>query len=472
MPIILSGNVATATADVGYSVANSCRLNQADSPKMTRVNPSEDSTDQDEGTYSWWMKPTTESDTQYIITVEKDNERFLWYYNNNTFAGGYRDSDSSPDIDFVIDPAAVFRDPAAWYHCVLAHDTDQATAANRLRFYVNNVEYTVTQSAELPSGQVLPQNKNAFDKTTLFATSAGGNNFDGYIAEFVFIDGQQLTPSSFGEYSEDSPNVWMPKDVSELTFGNLGYYLDFEDSDNLGDDESGNGDDFSETNLAAADQATDSPTNNFCVMSPLYKHTNFTFSEANCKMVTGGSDAYGGGIGTFGLTAGKWYWEVKIASTVGNHNHGAISELCPELYDLTEHASATGALQIKTGVTCWLNDDGGEVRVDGTATTADYGIMADGSIMGIALDMDNYNISYYDDGTALVTDFNMSTTRGTIFPFINTGVSTTTEVNFGGCSAFAISSAANDANGHGVFEHAPPSGYLALCSKNLGSDGG
>ena len=92
--------------------------------------------------------------------------------------------------------------------------------------------------------------------------------------------------------------------------------------------------------------------------------------------------------------------------------------------------------------------------------------------MGIALDIDNYNISYYQNGSALVTDFNMSTTRGTIFPLIKTGVNTTSAVNFGGCSAFAISSAANDANGYGNFEHAPPSGYLALCSKNLGSDGG
>jgi hypothetical protein len=201
-------------------------------------------------------------------------------------------------------------------------------------------------------------------------------------------------------------------------------------------------------------------------MNPLVPTTNITFSEGNCKMVVSSSGAQGGGIGTFGLTAGKWYWEVKIASTVGNHNHGAISENTSELYQ------NVAGLQNDTGVTCWRNDDGGEVVVDGTATTNDYGIMADGSIMGIALDMDNYNISYYDDGTALVTDFNMSTTRGTIFPMIHTGASTTSEVNFGGCSAFSISSAQSDANGYGNFEHAPPSGYLALCSKNLGSDGG
>ncbi len=124
------------------------------------------------------------------------------------------------------------------------------------------------------------------------------------------------------------------------------------------------------------------------------------------------------------------------------------------------------------GVTCWRNDDGGELVLDGTATTNDYGLFTDGQIMGIALDIDNYNISIYRNGSALASDVNMSSTRGTIFPFINTGISTTAEVNFGGCSAFTVSSGNADANGYGNFEYAVPSGYLALCTKNLGSDGG
>ena len=125
MAFLIGG--ANSAADTGFDVANSCRFNDDDSPKMTRTNPSENSTDQDEGTYSWWMKPTTSTSTQYIVAVESGSERFLWYYNQNTFAGGYRDSDGSPNIDFAISPAAKFRDPAAWYHCVLTWDTDQAT---------------------------------------------------------------------------------------------------------------------------------------------------------------------------------------------------------------------------------------------------------------------------------------------------------------------------------------------------------
>jgi len=290
--------------------------------------------------------------------------------------------------------------------------------------------------------------------------------FDGYMSEFVFIDGQQLTPTSFGEFDSDSPTIWKPIDVSGLTFGTNGFYLDFEDSSNLGNDANG-GTDLTEVNLAATDQATDTPTNNFCTLNPLVPTTDITFSEGNCKIVTHSSnDNHGAGVGTFGLTAGKWYWEVKIASLVANHTHGAISELTTELYQ------NVSAIQNDTGTTTWLNDDGGEIVPDSTATTNDYGLYTDGQIMGIALDIDNYNISYYRDGSALVTDFNMSTTRGTIFPLIKTGVNTTSAVNFGGCPAFSISSSASDANGYGSFEHAPPSGYLALCSKNLGSDGG
>jgi len=202
-------------------------------------------------------------------------------------------------------------------------------------------------------------------------------------------------------------------------------------------------------------------------MNTLIPTSNVTFSEGNCKIVSDASNPMtGAGVGTFGLTAGKWYYEVKIASLVDNHTHGAVSELTTEL------CTNVGAIQNDTGVTSWINGDGGEVVVDGTATTADYGLYTDGQIMGVALDIDNYNITYLRNGSALVSDFNMSTTRGTIFPLIKTGVNTTSEVNFGGCSAFSISSAQSDENGYGNFEYAPPSGYLAICTKNLGSDGG
>ena len=468
MPLILPGNVASATASTTYEVANSCRWNEPDDPSMLKTSASGN---QRTFTVSVWLKRSKlGAFMAFYSQVTDNNNYFMMNFQNSDKLDIHDLSGGAEQSNFRT--TAVFRDTSAWYHIVCAVDTTQATEGNRFKIWVNGTQQTVFDNNAYPDQNDDIDVNVSGEKTRVGAGyDTAGYHFDGYLAEVCSIDGTAYTASDFGEFDEDSPTIWKPKDVSGLTFGTNGFYLDFEDSSNLGNDANG-GTDLTETNLAAADQATDTPTNNFCTFNTLHKHTNITFSEGNCKWVShASSDAYGGGIGTFGLTAGKWWWEVKIASTVANHNHGVISELCPELYDLTEHASATGALQIKTGVTCWLNDDGGEVRVDGTATTADYGLYSDGDIMGIALDIDNYNISYYKNGSALVSDFNMSTTRGTIFPFINTGVSTTTEVNFGGCSAFAISSAANDANGHGVFEYAPPSGFLALCTKNLGEEG-
>jgi hypothetical protein len=152
---------------------------------------------------------------------------------------------------------------------------------------------------------------------------------------------------------------------------------------------------------------------------------------------------------------------------VGNHTHGVISELTTELY------TNVTALQNDTGVTQFRNDDGGEMVTDGTETTADYGTLDDGDILGVALNADDNQISIYDNGSIIVTNFALSSTRGDfLFPFLGLGINTTAEANFGGCAAFTVSSANQDANGYGNFEYAVPSGYLALCTKNLGSDGG
>ena len=131
---------------------------------------------------------------------------------------------------------------------------------------------------------VFPMMKSSFGSDLNIFTQGSQNYCNGYAAEVVFIDGQQLTPSSFGEYDEDSPTIWKPKDVSGLTFGSDGAYLDFEDSGDLDDDESGNTNDYTATNLAATDQSTDTPTNNFCTMNPLNAYYDVcTLSEGNTK---------------------------------------------------------------------------------------------------------------------------------------------------------------------------------------------
>ena len=301
------------------------------------------------------------------------------------------------------------------------------------------------------------------------------------------IDGTVVAPSSFGEFDEDSPQIWKPKDVSGLTFGTNGFYLDFEDSSNLGNDANG-GTDLTETNLAAADQAVDSPTNNFATLNPLYMPTSTdpVFSEGNCQVVSqSASSKYFGGAATVGLTAGKWYWECKLTnlnsagSLIGIHNNPA--ELVRNNYDLTTFIAYGHGLK---------EDGKHRYNTSGTQVIADYGdSYTDDDIIGVYLDLDN-NLIYWAKNGAIMDSgtgeaITAVSTTGAYFPTVtDTGTNAATwQLNFGGCSGFAVSSGNTDSNGYGNFEFSPNDGggssfdsaakdFLAICSANLGSDGG
>jgi len=454
MATVLGANTLSSGS---YEVNNSVRFNSADSADLRISDYSGAGTSRRIRTYSMWIKRSELSYAVIFGSAGKDH----WVFNaNNTIQFNIGSGTDSRRVT-----TRLFTDVTAWYHLVFAYDTTQGTAANRFTLWVNGVE---TSTAIVGGKNDVQQNEDALvfinnDTHTIGSDEDGASYFDGYMAEWVFVDGQKLDADSFGEFDEDS-GIWKPIDVSAITLGTNGFYLDFQTASDLGID-AGNDNDFEPTNLAATDQATDTCTNNFCTMNPLIPTTNATFSEGNCKLAIGGSSIQGAGIGTFGLTTGKWYWEIKLLADKDNHTHGVISELTEELY------TNVTAIQNDGGVTSWINGDGGEVVVDGSASTADYGIMAENSIMGIALDLDNFKITYLDDNSALVSNFNLSAERGTIFPLIKMGINCTAEVNFGGCSAFAVSSANSDADGHGNFEHAPPSGYFAICSKNLAEYG-
>jgi len=454
MATILGAN----TLSGGYEVANSCRFNRADGPNMTKTPGS--SGDLRKWTWSCWVKRGSISNGSQTMFNAGSSSNTQLRFDSDDSINFYQYHSGAYTARLATNRK--FKDVTAWYHIVAHWDTDNGTGGDRMKLFVNGVEETSFATDTNPS-----QNLDSYfgaSGTALYVGDKGdgAEEMDGYLSEMVFIDGQNLAPTSFGEFDEDTPRTWKPIDVSGLTFGTNGFYLDFEDSSNLGNDASG-GTDFTENNIAAADQATDTCTNNFCTLNPLVRTDQITFSEGNCKFSNHASnDDTGGGIGTFGVTKGKWYFEIKLLAQSGNHTHGVISEFTNPVQQ---------ALQNKTAVTSWRNSDGGEVSVDGTVGDEDYGIMAQDSIMGIALDMDNYNISFYDDNTALASNINMSSTRGTIFPCITAGLGTTAEVNFGGCSAFAVSSAESDANGYGNFEHAPPSNYYALCTKNLAEYG-
>jgi hypothetical protein len=324
-----------------------------------------------------------------------------------------------------------------------------------------------------------------FDTTTLDANKTfrigehgtAGFRFGGYMSEFVLIDGTTYAASDFGEFDEDSPTIWKPKDVSGLTFGNNGFYCDFEDSDNLGNDVNG-GTDLTETSLAAADSATDTPTNNFATMNPLDNYYfSATFSEGNLKIVSDASvESYG--TSTMAVSSGKWYWEIKVASSGSDRDQIGIGDKVADDSDFTP-ISDNARVEMYYGYT--------GVHYSGGVTTSGYGdAFGTGDIIGVAMDLDNHKLYFSKNGTFQNSGDPTSGATGTgalaidtspadgvyyaVFANIhNTG--STFEANFGGCPAFAISSGNADDNGYGNFEYDVPAGYYALCTKNLAEFG-
>ena len=304
------------------------------------------------------------------------------------------------------------------------------------------------------------------------------------MAEMVHVDGQALTPSSFGE--TNSSGIWVPKDVSDLTFGTNGFHIDGRDSSDLGDDESGQGNDFSTSGLAAHDQVLDSPTNNFCTINSVYADNA---SAGNAGTLSNGNLQYVGGGSTFsvkGLTfdlpkSGKWYFEYMIGGSldgfgfVKQGEQGAINA-----------SNGPGQLSVAQGggiqYTAWRNG-GNNTTVFADSNTGSP--FTAGFIHQVAIDVDNgkfyYGVknTYYaadggDDGNPSGGTNHMST-----FAFSTTDVillagnySGTQYWNFGQDGTFAGQQTAqgnSDGNGVGNFYYAPPTGYLALCSKNVGS---
>ena len=452
------------TLSSGYEVANSCMFNDGDSACMHKTPSS--SGNRRTFTFSTWVKKTNDLTSNvyndlYSAYEDANNISRILFWDSNALTLSNKVSGSFPTF---IRTNRLFKDPTAWYHLVIAVDTTDGTEANRVKIYVNGIQETSLESSNYPS-----QNEDFFfNHTNEHNVGQQGDDdsalyFDGYLAETVMIDGLQLAPTSFGEFDEDTPKTWKPIDVSGLTFGTNGFYLDYEDSSNLGNDKSG-GTDFTEVNLAATDQATDTPTNNFCTFNSLYNfNVDPTYSEGNCLLTFGST--WGGGKATMAVDKGKWYWEAKLSGNMNNHFHG-IQEV-----NVSGNLTASNPMNLD-GSVMFFNQDGGEMRKDDTDTTNDYGTFSDGDIIGIALNMDGGSygqITIYKNGSAIVSDYDLSSNNDLVAPFTAGGG--TMSYNFGGSPSFTISSGNADGNGYGNFEYAVPSGYYALCTKNLAEYG-
>ena len=450
MPLILGANSVSG----GYEVDNSLRFNSGSSDRLNRTLSS--GTSNTIGTISLWVKRANLSATKCIFGVNQNGDNFfnIQFGNSSDQLNIRLYDDGSPDANY--NTTAVFRDVSAWYHVVIAFDTTQATSSNRIKVYVNN---TLHSLSGYPS-----QNQTMYTGTSGVTMGVGDSSFnnshyDGYLSEYYFIDGQQLTPSSFGETDEDT-NIWKPIPYTG-SFGTNGFYLEFKDSSALGDDTSGNGNDFTVNNLTSIDQTTDTPTNNFCTINSVAVDTSNipTMTDGNLTALsTTGSNA--SLTGTIAVGSGKWYYEAKCIS-------GTLGDRVLKLGWGNPDKSPQNQIQASI---IYRNSDGNKyIDNSGSAYGATY---TDGDIVGVALDIGGGTVTFYKNGT---TQGNITISGGLddgtfYIPFGEVGNTDKVTFNFGN-PPFTISSGNADAEGFGNFEYAVPSGYFALCTKNLADYG-
>ena len=472
MPLIIGAKSASAAT----GVANSCRFNLGDDPVMEKSLGTPTSTKI--FTVSAWVKAMSDASTDTCVAGGYVSSSDVW---NLQFGSSKIQLTGTGNLDLAT--TQLFRDPSAWWHICMAVDTSQATDTNRVKLYVNGTQITSFSTTTYPTQDDVPAWCSS--SGTLYVgngrtSGALSKPFDGYIAEFCFVDGQQLAPTSFGEFDSDSPTIWKPIDVSGLTFGDNGFYLDFEDSADLGADVSGNSNDFTATNLDATDQATDTPTNNFATWNPLiYGASSLTMAEGNNAITAVADTSYYSIYGTIPVSTGKWYWEMKAVNV-----DSASNRMSWGIGDVANLQNASpGEVGDKSNSWTWDSAGGYKTGGSGGQESSDYLSYATGDILSFALDCDNAKLYLGKNGTWQKSGDPTSGATGTGAISITADLtyapggnmryaSNQAAINFGGSPGFTVSSGNADAAGYGNFEYAPPSGYYALCTKNLGAYGG
>ena len=488
MPLILPGNVGSATAG-GFDVANSLRFNFASSDFLDRTPDS--ASNRRTFTFSCWVKRSVLDIRNLFSATGTDAARpdEIRFSADHRLYVSFRNTE-----DGIVATARLFRDVSAWYHIVVAVDTTQATAGNRVKIYVNGVQETTLtgdgagDSATFPNEdfESLGFNQASNHQIGSRVLSTPTLYFDGYMSEVIFIDGSALAADQFGEFDSDS-GIWKPINVSGLTFGTNGFYLQFKEagtsqnSSGMGADTSGNDNHFAVNNLTAVDQSIDTCTNNMPTFnSNDNQRQGFTFTEGNLKITA--TPAYDYVVATMGVSSGKWYWETKII-TIPNLNY---------IYNgISDHNQYQADFDMggEAGQYC-LSRVAGKIKAAQGAETTYGGSMSANDIQGFALDVDNLklyisNNGQWSNGSGAwdSTTFNAGTGVINIaystlpgggthwFPAIGNGANNIgMEINFGS-PVSAISSGNTDGNGYGNFEYAVPSGYYALNTKNLAEYG-
>jgi len=430
-----------------YTIDNSARFNDDDDAKLNRTHSTP--TSDQKFTYSTWFKHanvTTNAGILFYVRNSAWNRYFaiFAYPPSGTYDGRIAISCNPNGSIQDVYPSALFRDFSAWYHLVLAVDSTESTATDRVKVYINGERVTDWISGTAPNNVTLNQSIAALQSGGI--TAIGGRDdvanvqkYDGYLSQTAYIDGTAYGATDFGETKN---GVWIPKDISGLSFGNNGYYLDYASSSALGNDVSGNNNDLTSSGLTSSDQMTDTPTNNFATLNPLAvtSGTEPTLAEGNLQSTTpvsGGGAAYS----TMAIPeSGKWYFEMKATAHTGILSVTiGIAEYFSNQYDYVGN---------NTNAVSYYNT--GNKYVDGTGSS--YGATwTTNDVIGVAVDADADTVTFYKNN---VSQGSISHATSGLFPAcsdFSSGYGATTLCNFGQTS----------------FAYTPPTDHLALCTANL-----
>ena len=431
------------TADLGDPIEQSLRFS-GDSVLYRDFSNTNAATSTDTGTFSFWVKRSELSTEQTIVTREGQAWYAAFLGTSDKFAVRGYGAGTWTEL-----PDNQFRDPSAWYHFVVSINSNTVTV------YINGTAHTTT----LTASDIFSAGTDSI-RIGSESTTAASSNLNGYLAEFIFVDGQALTPSSFGKDNEDV--VWVPQNYTG-SYGNRGFHLTFDSSQDanplvgIGIDSSGQGNHFtavdfnttaiSSTNFDNDIDYNDTPTSNYATFNPLSETPTLVVDGANLKIGEGGPAGMPHAPATIGpFTSGKYYMEFEAsAANVFGVSNVPLNASIP--------ASSTNNFS-------WFDDSLGWYPVNGavyrsSSTYNAFGTPAtSGDICAMAVDFDNGTVEYFNSGSSVgvATTTTSALTTGVPYYILHATMGgAPTSTNFG----------------QRPFVYTPPTGYKALQTQNL-----
>ena len=428
---------------------------------------------QNTATWSFWVKRGNITDGRiYTSWYDGNNQFWIMFQSGKLGVKLYQNS-----YVLQVETNRLFRDTSAFYHILVAIDTTQGTASDRVKIYVNGSQETSLSSSSYPNQNAsMPFGLATYNQR--IGERDGQDYFDGLMSHFHFIDGTAYAPSDFGE-TDSTSGIWKPKTAPSVTYGTNGFFLKFENSGAMGTDSSGNSNTF--TVSGTLTQNVDTPSNVFNTINVLNPQVaGMTIANGNLSLTAQADNAWRTTYGTLAVSSGKFYWEQKVTAASGSSHQIGITD-----QDENRSSDCNDFENANVSAYGYRGDGGKLTSVSGsTVLTASAGdSFTTNDIIGVAMDLDNQKLYFSKNGTwqASGDPTSGSTGTGSFFNITAGKLYTPAAAMYNSGSGFqynfgqgyfgttAVASAGTAPSEGGIFEYDCPSGYQALCTKGINS---